>query len=297
MFRVEIDDQDGLMDLVALMARQIGATFEARMVLETANEQLARGVAGLLDKAIEIEPEMGLFQGLSSSRLLEMEPGEKMPELALQVPAAGHGHEPLTATCRYCGKPISDHRAICQSADCKAKAQLDRDERYKPKRQAREHARLAQKEYGQCEFCDLPRLPRSKTCGAAACVNALAKKHQLAYQARQAAKAAQADQPAAAPIVTEPEQPVAEASPASEDPFAGMDRGKKSTAPMYQVDTSKGLKLMTFKELQTEIAAGTVTEGMWVKALPSGRFYTVRAGQLDRVSQEREAGPGPAATR
>jgi hypothetical protein len=289
MFRVEIDDQDGLMDLVALMARQIGATFEARMVLETANEQLARGVAGLLDKAIEIEPEMGLFQGLSSSRLLEMEPGEKMPELALQVPAAGHGHEPLTATCRYCSKPISDQRAICQSADCKAKAQLDRDERYKPKRQAREQARLAQKEYGQCEFCDLPRLPRSKTCGSEACVNALAKKHQLAYQARQAAKAAQADQPAAAPIVTEPEQPVAEASPASEDPFAGMDRGK---GPFYQVAGPQGLRMVTFKELMA-----TAVDGTRVRAQPSGRYYEVRSGKLERVLPEEAAGPGPAATR
>jgi hypothetical protein len=290
MFRVEIDDQDGLMDLVALMARQIGATFEARMVLETANEQLARGVAGLLDKAIEIEPEMGLFEGFTVSTLLEMEPGEKMPELALQVPAAvnanGNGHAPLTGTCRYCGKPITDQRAICQSADCKAKAQLDRDERYKPKRQAKEQARLAQKNYGQCEFCDLPRLPRSKTCGAAACVNALAKKHRLA---RQAAKAAQADQPAAAPIVTEPEQSVTEASPASEDPFAGINQGK---GPFYQVAGPQGLRMVTFKELMA-----TAVDGTRVRALPSGRYYEVRSGKLERVLPEEAAGPGPAATR
>jgi hypothetical protein len=285
MYRVEINGSEVLMDLIGRMADLAGAEYQTRLVLETESWKLAWSVGMLLAEPVVDKGLSGLALGLK-------------PEVSEEKPSGGLGEHvwnfnadpggPIVVThegpvngkangkpaaeagspkCRYCGKAIAQGRSMCQGAECQRKAKHEQDERYAEKRKEKTQARLAAKSYGTCEFCEMPRLPRSKICGSAECNRMLNQKHQLAYQARKAEKAAQAE-PAAAQ---------GEEAATSEGPLS------LGTEPMYKVDFSD--KLITFEDLVALNKSGKIPDGVQVLAQPSGRWYTVRGGSLTRVDQ------------
>jgi hypothetical protein len=255
MFRVDVEDQDGLGDLIALMAKQVQAEYRFRITLETECERLAGSVSKLVGSPLLVDPELdersGLGFGLLGIRGINPAAseegegvlllGEDVAAPAVDAPEHKNGKAALTGTCRYCGKAIAERRVICQGAECKRRADQEKD-------------------YGQCEFCDAPRLTRSKTCGGEECGKKLAKKHQLAYQARKEAEAAKAVEATEA-------APVAEVAK-SESPFPDVT----ATEPVYEVEYPDQTLRLKFQDLMAQNQAGEIPDGTRVRAQPSGRW-------------------------
>jgi hypothetical protein len=290
MYEVKISGSEVLMDLIGRMADLTAAQYETRLVLRTESERLAGAVSKLVGEPLVVDPELDERTGLGFGVLsipeifspLAKEDGspyafgpegmkETVRNLALAqinptAPEHKNGKAALTGRCRYCGKAIAERRVICQGAECKRRADQEKDERYKPKRAALAQARVAAKDYGTCEFCDAPRLPRSKTCGGEECGKKLAKKHQLAYQARKEAEAAKAV-----------EAEVAK----SESPFPDVT----ATEPFYEVEYPDQTLRLKFQDLMAQNQAGEIPDGTRVRALPSGRWYALRGGRLIPAGQ------------
>lgn len=274
MYEVEISGSEVLIDLIGRMADLTAAQYETRLVLRTESSRLANAVSVLLGEPLLVDPELDERTGLGFGMLgLERDSngagvlllGEDDLEAAGMVEHK-NGKAALTGTCRYCGKPISGQRTMCQGADCQKEAARESNERYKPKREARAQARVAATDYGTCEFCDQPRLPRSKTCGGQECAKKLARRHEAAYQARKAKAAETA--------------PVAEVAK-SEIPFPDVT----ATEPVYEVEYPDQTLRLKFQDLMAQNQAGEIPDGTRVRAQPSGRWYALRGGRLIPAGQ------------
>jgi hypothetical protein len=127
MYQVVIDDKDGLMDLVALMAQHVEAVYTVRMTLETDNARLAEAVAALSGRpAVSVDVlARGTYRAITATVESQDEP------------AAGGKVE---LTCAICGKPFRarTHAAkVCSQPECGRAMQKIYAERSKAKNLAR----------------------------------------------------------------------------------------------------------------------------------------------------------------
>ncbi len=264
-FLIELPENDEIGDLVELMARFARANFRIVSTLETENEHLARGIAGLTGQILTPEPaqsvEMAQLEAISSFAqfVATLEPAPvstpapevyswdfsagpdrnaeiefaQMPNGKLGISDIKLSPEPSAATgkvCEFCGDPIGMKRRICGKKECKAQLQKVYDAAWNGRRAAG----LVGQEPGA----------------------------EVAAAAQEAVEVAVVE----SPLASEALQP-----------------GEKG-AMMYTV--RNGLMVgeaMTFREMRQDIAAGRLTEGTIIQAHPSERFYVVRAGQLARA--------------
>jgi hypothetical protein len=168
MFRVEISNEDGIIDLVALMARQVGAEFGVRAVIETGNRSLAFAVGALFGKVVESDhavsvlPEMRVAEGtegrLADATVREIKEAlAEMAEDKLDLFPAGprvtfsdaeteeaiasrgkveRAKPKANGFCRYCGDPVGPKVVCCGKRECK----LEQNREW----QARYHARKSE---------------------------------------------------------------------------------------------------------------------------------------------------------
>jgi hypothetical protein len=257
MFRIEIEQDDELIDLVTLMARKIGAAFGSRMVLETEDERLARSVAALTGSRVEkdpriVRPAMGVEPADGAIGMLRMEQAASVSAETVNIPKRDNG----TAQISQNG---NGHRTNAKSN-------------------------------GKCKYCNDPIGPKKVVCGKRECKRMQSREWQARYEAK---KAGTPIAPAASQAETTPAVEVAQES---EAPFAQLPPEHSTTAPMYRVPTADGLQAMTHREMMQDIAAKRLAVGTRIQAQPSGRFYVVQEdGTLGKVPVEREAGPGPLA--
>jgi hypothetical protein len=240
MYQISIEKKDGLIKLVEMMAAEVAAEFTVRTVIKTRSSRLARAVSALVDEPMIVDPELDATTGLGWGLLGQIQ--------AEDGPAEGIDLDELRADLGLKSEVNQEKPAGGLGEPVNGKVNG------KPA-----------KNYGPCEFCDQPRLPRSKTCGSEECDKKLNHKHQAAYQARKEAKAAQA-------------APASAEAAKSENPLS------LGTAPKYQVD---GLENpITFDNLVTLNKTGAIPDGTRCLAQPSGRWYVVRGGHLKKESQD-----------
>lgn len=155
MFKVEIDTDDAV-DLVALMARQIGAEFGARTMIETENRRLAFAVASLFGKVVEGSNGTSELAGVlpvaderESEKAFE-ELNAALDRLAAAGPRdipgfGGEAAQPARAKverakpkangfCRYCGDPVGPKVVCCAKRECKVEQNREWQVRYQARK-------------------------------------------------------------------------------------------------------------------------------------------------------------------
>lgn len=266
MYRVEIEDKDGLGDLVVLMARQVGAEYRMRTVLETVDGRLALAIGALTGATIEskLELENSLPFGLQIRNVLgridetEEKPGETDPEdLAKLI----FGKEPMESNA-----PVVEIPVVSVSTET-------------PKNGKAAVRTSPGKKTGVCRYCGEEVKPRAVVCEKKGCKRQQSRDWQARYESRKAAGQV------GAPVQAESSVEQASAQPESEEAAESEDF-------LFLTPTAEGLVAKTFTSLQAAIREGTAPDGTKVRARPSGRYFEVRAGKVVPLS---EAGEDPAA--
>jgi hypothetical protein len=166
MYRVELDNRDGLDDLVSLMANYAGASFEMHWMLMTDNDKLATSIAALMGTVVESD--LPVIYPLLQATIEET--GESSSASYVQVVA----------------------QRLQEMSDNLNTSAVETPAAASPQYSAWKKAS------NTCEFCDQPRQPRSKVCGNEECHRLLIRKHNQAYKARKAVQSEPAPVPEAA---------------------------------------------------------------------------------------------------
>lgn len=247
MFKVEIDTDD-VVDLVALMARQIGAEFGARTMIETENRRLAFAVASLFGKVVEGH------NGTSELAGVRPDADERESEKAFEelnaaldrLAAAGPRDIP-----GFGGEAAQPARA---KVDVQVRKFENIQERTKPKAN------------GFCRYCGDPVGPKVVCCAKRECKVEQNREWQVRYQARKSEG-----------LVGKKVEEVA----GSEVPFAGM---VNPVGGMRILGGSKTMLEYPEYEILVMIEYGALRDGQQIQDLSTRMLFEVRDGKLAAIA-------------
>ena len=179
MFRVEISNEDGTIDLVALMARQVGAEFGLSTVIETGNRSLAFAVGALFGKVVESDHAVSVLTEMHVAEADEREVKQAFAEMAedkLDLLAAGARvkfSDPETESgleaagsvrakpkanrlCRYCGDPVGPKVVCCAKRECKREQNREWQARYEARKSEGLVGKIVEQPVGEVAASEVP---------------------------------------------------------------------------------------------------------------------------------------------